>query len=124
VQDDGIVVEVEQQAEDADPVAHRPVHDKVREECGQPEDHIQRHKDAQCAANVEVAQAQGPGVLQLPAQQRGNQVAAEKEKNRYAERRRDVVARSGQRMGAEDHQERNGPDAVQPRDIGADRTLR
>jgi len=114
-----VVVEVEQQAEDANAVSRRPVHHKVREGSCQTEDHIQRHKDTQRSSDVEVAQVDSSRALQLASQQRGNQVAAQKKEDGNAQRRRDVVADSGQRMSPEDQQEGDRADAVQPGNVRA-----
>ena len=119
MQNHRVVVEVEQQAQDADAVSRGPMHHEVRECCAHREHHIQRDKDAQRTADVEVAQRDGSGALQLAAKQRGNQVAAQKKEDGNAQRRRDVVADSGQRMSPEDQQEGDRADAVQPGNVRA-----
>jgi hypothetical protein len=89
-----VVVDVGDYGEDAARVAGVEMQ-RGRDEYDERGDDIQRDEDAERAAEVEVAEPERAGGGELAAQQRGDEVAGEEEKDGDAERGGDVIRDAG-----------------------------
>jgi hypothetical protein len=116
-EDGGVVVAVEEGAEEACPVARGVVLDEVGAGGGEGVYDVERDDDAENAAEVEALESDGAGGCKLASQQRGDEVAGEEEEDRDAERGGDVVGDRRESMGPEDDEEGEGADAVETGDV-------
>jgi hypothetical protein len=116
-EDGGVVVVVEEGAEEAGPVARGGVLDEVGVGGGEGVDDVEGDDDAESAAEVEAAQRDGAGGVELAAEERGDEVSREEEEGGDAERGGDVVGDRLEGVRPEDDEEGDGADAVEAGDV-------